>query len=93
MRTIQRTRKFKRDLNRVRAGRYGKDLETILREALGLLIDDRELPDRYCDHALTGEWNDYRDCHLKPDLILIYQKRSSDILELVRLGTHSELGL
>ena len=45
------------------------------------------------DHALTGNWRDYRDCHIKPDLVLIYQKPESDILRLVRLGSHSELGL
>ena len=45
------------------------------------------------DHALTGDWKDYRDCHVKPDLVLIYQKPDSATLRLVRLGSHSELGL
>ena len=44
------------------------------------------------DHALSGEWSDHRDCHVKPDLILIYQKPDADTLRLVRLGSHSELG-
>jgi mRNA interferase YafQ len=35
----------------------------------------------------------HRDCHIRPDLILIYRKPDDDNLELVRLGSHSELGL
>jgi mRNA interferase YafQ len=50
------------------------------------------LPRRYFDHALSGEWQDCRDCHIKPDLILIYRKPDETSLELVRLGSHSELG-
>ncbi|WLV67219.1 type II toxin-antitoxin system YafQ family toxin [Pseudomonas aeruginosa] len=48
---------------------------------------------RHRDHALTGDWKDHRDCHVKPDLVLIYQKPDADTLRLVRLGSHSELGL
>jgi mRNA interferase YafQ len=48
---------------------------------------------RYFDHPLGGEWNDHRDCHIRPDLILIYRKPDDASLELVRLGSHSELGL
>ena len=56
------------------------------------LADDATLPARYRDHALTGEWSDYRDCHVKPDLVLIY-RRSDDALVLARIGSHSELSL
>jgi len=41
---------------------------------------------------LIGKWLDYRDCHLKPDLVLIYRKPNDLDLERVRLGAHSELG-
>jgi mRNA interferase YafQ len=51
------------------------------------------LPRRYFDHPLGGEWNDHRDCHIRPDLILIYRKPDDQSLDLVRLGSHSELGL
>jgi mRNA interferase YafQ len=53
---------------------------------------DRPLPARYRDHALIG-FDGVRDCHLKPDLILLYDKPDEDTLRLVRLGSHSELGL
>ena len=44
-------------------------------------------------HSHKGEWADHRDCHIKPDLILIYRKAGDDHLDLVRLGSHSEIGL
>ena len=42
---------------------------------------------------LTGDWKDHRDCHIKPDLVLIYRKPDDALLQLVRLGSHSALGL
>ncbi len=62
-------------------------------EVVNLLATDKPLPRRSFDHALTGEWGDHRDCHVRPDLILIYRKPDDDNLELVRLGSPSELGL
>ncbi len=40
-----------------------------------------------------GDWSDHRDCHVKPDLVLIYRKPNKKVLQLVRMGFHSELGL
>nr|VFK08712.1 MAG: mRNA interferase YafQ [Candidatus Kentron sp. LPFa] len=52
------------------------------------------LAHKHRDHALTGDWKDHRDCHVRADLILIYRKPDDDAtLQLVRLGSHSELGL
>ena len=51
------------------------------------------LPPRFRDHPLSGAWDDCRDCHVRPDLILIYRRVGDDVLQLVRLGSHSELGL
>jgi photosystem II stability/assembly factor-like uncharacterized protein/mRNA-degrading endonuclease YafQ of YafQ-DinJ toxin-antitoxin module len=53
--------------------------------------NDKPLSEKHRDHALSGEWRDYRECHLKPDLLLIYRKPDSQVLQLVRLGSHSEL--
>jgi mRNA interferase YafQ len=50
------------------------------------------MPRRYFDHPWSGEGKNFRDCHIKPDLILIYAKPDGDSLDLVRLGSHSELG-
>ena len=48
---------------------------------------------RHHDRAPDGEWGDHRDCHVKPDLLLIHRKSGTDILRLARLGSHAELGL
>ena len=57
------------------------------------LAFDQPLGPRQRDHALTGDWKDHRDCHVKPDLVLIYRKPDDEVLQLVRIGSHSELGL
>ena len=93
MRAISYTRSFKRDYRREKSGVLGKKLDTLLSEAVELLAADALMPERYVDHALAGEWNDHRDCHIRPDLVLIYRKPDADSLQLVRLGSHSELGL
>jgi mRNA interferase YafQ len=93
MRTIKRTGRFKRDYKREARGRHRAAVDRELRIVVALLAADAVLPERYRDHALAGDWTDHRDCHLKPDLVLIYRKPDDKSLELVRLGSHSELSL
>lgn len=93
MREIKYTTWFKRDFKREKAGRHAKIIDIALLETVTLLADDQELPRRYFDHALAGQWVDCRDCHVKPDLVLIYRKPDDETLEPVRIGSHSELGL
>ena len=93
MRTIRRTSRFKKDYKREARGRHRKTLDADLKEVLLLLVADHILPEKYRDHALTGDWADHRDCHIKPDLVLIYRKPDDGVLDLVRLGSHSELSL
>lgn len=92
MRTIERTGKFKRDYKRELKGLHGKVLDTELPNLLRELATDQPLDMARRDHALAGDWMGYRDCHVRPDLVLIYRKPDPDTLELVRLGSHSELG-
>jgi len=91
MRRIERTNAFRRDFKREQRGQYRGNVESLLTLAISLLAEDKPLPERCRDHALTGEWHDFRECHLKPDLLLIYRKQDSDVLQLVRMGSHSEL--
>ena len=92
MRTIERTGRFKRDYKRESRGRHRTHLDADLAPIVEALANDRPLEPRHHDHALGGEWADHRDCHLKPDLLLIYQKSGTGIVRLVRLGSHAELG-
>lgn len=93
MRTIEPTNQFKRDYRREKSGRHGRKLDNFLTDVVNMLAADTPLPRRNLDHPLTGEWSDHRDCHIRPDLVLIYRKRGNDTLVLVRIGSHSELGL
>jgi mRNA interferase YafQ len=93
MREIRYTTRFERDYKREKSGGHGRKLDALLMEVVNLLAADTPPSRRSFDHPLSGEWSDHRDCHIRPDLILIYRKPDDDSLELVRLGSHSELGL
>lgn len=93
MREIKQSGQFKRDLKRESKGQHRKILQSEFVSLVAALAKDEPLDPRHRDHALTGDWKDYRDCHVKPDLVLIYRKPDDDTLQLVRLGSHSELGL
>ena len=92
MRRIERSKAFKKDYQRTIGTPKHRDLDNVLPALIALLATDIALPEKYVDHPLQGPWKDFRDCHVKPDLVLIYRKLSSDVLQLVRLGSHSELG-
>ena len=91
MRTIERTTAFRSDFKREKKGQHRRDLEPLVSSIVSLLADDKPLPEKHRDHSLGGEWRDHRECHLKPDLLLIYRKPVPAVLQLVRLGSHSEL--
>jgi mRNA interferase YafQ len=91
MRRIEYTNAFRRDHKREKRSGYRCDLDSFISNVVSLLADDKPLPEKNRDHALTGEWQDFPECHLKPDLLLIYRKPDAEILQLVRMGSHSEL--
>ena len=91
MRTIDRSSAFKRDYKREAKGQHRATLDTNLVPVLIALADDQTLEPRHRDHDLSGDWAGYRECHVKPDLLLIYRKPDADTLRLARLGSHSEL--
>lgn len=93
MRTIERTTAFRHDYKRLRKGPLRDTLEDELRAVVTLLAQDHPLPARFRDHVLTGDWKGNRDCHIRPDLVLIYQLIGDDRLVLVRLGSLSLLRL
>jgi len=76
MRRIEHATAFKRDYRRAKATSRYRDLDERLVAVLELLVNDRPLAPRHRDHALSGTWSGYRDCHLWPDLLLIYAKPS-----------------
>jgi mRNA interferase YafQ len=58
---------------------------------VALLVSGQVLPKNNRDHALSGDWMGYRECHIKPDLLQIYRKADADTVRLARLGSHSGL--
>lgn len=91
MRKIVRENRFKRDYKRESRGAHRLTLTSELAAVVAALAGDIQLEPRYEDHPLGFDWNGYRDCHIKPDLILIYRKTDDGRLLLARLGSHSEL--
>ncbi len=91
MRTIQPTKPYRRDYRRIKSNPRYKNLDDFLTPALEMLAHDQPLPVRNRDHDLSGNWPDCRECHIRPDLLLIYMKPDADELRLVRLGSHSDL--
>lgn len=87
MLTPVRTSQFKRDVKRLQ--KRAKDMAK-LRQLLGLLIEQKPLPDAYQDHALRGNWKGYRDAHIEPDWLLLYRV-VGDELQLARMGSHADL--
>ena len=91
MRLIEQSTAFRRDYKRERKGQFRVALDADLAAALSALATDSPLEARLLDHALSGDWSGYRECHIRPDLLLIYRKVGDDLLRLARLGSHSEL--
>lgn len=91
MRTIERSTAFRRDYRRESKGIHRASLAVALEQVLAALVADTSLAARCRDHELAGDWLGYRECHIKPDLLLIYRKPDTTTLRLARLGSHSEL--
>ena len=91
MRALEYSVRFRRDLKRELKGRFRLVVLAELDPVVDLLRADAELPARLQDHPLSGDLDDCRDLHLRPDLLLLYRKPNPDTLQLVRLGSHSEL--
>ena len=86
---VRSTTGFKKDYKR--AIKRGLDIKK-LQHVVDLLSRGEELPLKCRDHALSGNWENHRECHVLPDWLLIYQKCDGLlVLELTRTGTHADL--
>ena len=87
MREIVFTSQFKRDYKK-RSRESG--LDDLLTAVIDKLVIGAALPAKFRDHTLKGGYAGCRECHLKPDLLLIYVQ-TDDEVRLIRLGSHSDL--
>lgn len=86
---VRYSNKFKKDFKTII--RRGYDI-TLFEDIVGLLREEKLLPEKCCDHALKGEYMGHRECHISPDWLLIYKVENDMItLSLTRTGTHSDL--
>jgi len=86
---IKYTSKMKRDAKCMK--KRGKDMLKLV-AALDLLASGNPMPEKYKDHQLKGDFKDYRECHIEPDWLLIYQVLDDTlILSASGTGTHSDL--
>lgn len=88
MRQIAITKQYKKDVERLK--KQGKDMLK-LSDLVKKLAMDSQLSLKYRDHLLTGEWKSYRECHIEPDWLLIYEKTYDNILKLIVTGSHSDI--
>lgn len=86
---VKYTTQFKKDYKT--ATKRGMKIE-LLEEIVSSLAAGESLPDKNKDHALMGNWNGYRECHILPDWLLVYRIENDIlVLTLTRTGTHSDL--
>ncbi|MBD5327591.1 MAG: type II toxin-antitoxin system YafQ family toxin [Bacteroides sp.] len=88
MKTLKITTQFKKDLKRY------KNRPNVLEKLefiLGLLQKELPIPEENKPHPLTGNYRGHMECHVENDTLLIWWDKESDIIKLLRFGTHSEL--
>lgn len=86
---IKFTSQFKKDLKK--AKRQGRDIDKLF-EVINSLAQGAQLPSKYRDHQLSGNYKDCRECHIEPDWLLIYQVIDNVlVLSLIRIGSHADL--
>ena len=83
------TRSFKKSLRKILSSGNQKIIEEI-EEVIEKLSNNKKLEERFKDHGLSGELRYFRECHIRPDLLLIYQISGNELI-LAGIGSHSEL--
>lgn len=87
--TIKYHTLFKKDFKRIK--KRGYDISR-LEKIVELLANEVPLPEQFKDHNLSGNYNGFRECHIAPDWLLIYQVNNNElVLVLSRTGSHSDL--
>lgn len=88
-RDIVWTSKFKKDYKLIM--RRNLDI-SLLDKCIRMIANREELPPKFCDHELSGDWSGYRECHVKSDWLFVHCIKDNDlVLICVRTGSHSDL--
>ena len=84
------TKQFKKSVRKIiRSGRIGRDE---IEKVIDILAGGNKLPEKFRDHMLSGAYAGYKECHIRPDLLLIYKiENKALVLVLSDIGSHSEI--
>lgn len=88
MKKLQPTTQFRKDYKRIK---NNPKKVKVLKEVLEMLKNEQSLPAEYYPHMLHGDYKGCMECHIQGDFLLIWIDEENNIIELVRLGSHSEL--
>ena len=90
MYNVYTTNRYEKDFKRIVSNKQLiEEIETVI---TALATDDTPLPEKHKDHPLKGKYADFRECHIRPDWLLVYKKTKQDlVLLLVRTGSHSHI--
>ena len=88
MKKFERPRSSRKIINVLR---MIKNLQKRLWGIVKLLAEGNQIPEEYNPHPLKGNWKNYMECHIENDTLLIWFDKNNNAIELVRLGSHSEL--
>lgn len=87
--SIETTRQYDKDVKL--AKKRGLDIDKLI-DVVVKLANEECLPARNHDHALSGDYAGFRECHISPDWLLVYQKEDTvKLITLIRTGSHSDL--
>ncbi len=86
---LRYSNKFKKDYKLIKKRGYNIEL---LKNVIQRLVSEETLEEKYCDHFLSGKYSGFKECHIEPDWLLIYQIDKEElVLTASRTGTHSDL--
>ena len=88
MKEIRKTSQFKKDYKRFK---NDKEIVETLMQIVVLLAEGKQIPEEYNPHLLKGNWKNFMECHIEDDTLLIWFDKKKDVIELVRVGSHTEL--
>ncbi len=88
MKKLKASSQYKKDYKRFR---NNPKKVTALKEILNRLANEEPIPEKHNPHMLTGDYKGYMECHIESDFLLIWFDPDTDQIDLVRLGSHSEL--
>ncbi len=88
MKEIRKTTQFKKDFKRYK---NNKEFIELLFRLICRIAEGESIPEEFDPHPLKGDWKNYTECHVENDTLLIWYDNDKEIVELIRLGSHSEL--